>query len=583
MPSTRRLERVCRDARSRLTVHLPKVKPDASSCPQPKPHPHPSFTPPWGTRIKAVVQHDLFRHLPPGRLLLAVSGGRDSLALLHLAQQAGLDVVVGHLDHGLRPASASDAAFVVAQAEALGVTAYSQRLDVARLAGKDNLEATARRLRYSVLAQIAKKAGAVAILTAHTLDDQAETILMQLLRGTGRAIGIPMVRGRIYRPLLGVMRAELTQFLQAHKLTWREDASNQDLNFTRNWLRHAVIPLLRQRFPGFEQRLAQYAEIGRQEDGYLQAVIATIPPDADLRREHPALQRRKLHGLLTKAGRDAGFATDFATVERLRLALAAPKVFRQSLGATSRAVVQQGRLQILDERQPKALLDRADLDFSAFPNATARFRQAGDWMNLTAGRRKLSDILIDRKIPRELRDSISLMAEGQQVLWLGLTPALVDVLLPTIPDPEYLAMRQALALAEQSGQENEVPVGAVVVFEGQIIASGRNRSRLLADMTRHAELEALQTAAQQLGSPYLTACSLVVTLEPCLMCLGAALEARIGRIVYAASNPKQGALGGVSDLLRLPWPSKPTVRGGLLAREAAKLLGDFFSRQRSGL
>ncbi len=100
-------------------------------------------------------------------------------------------------------------------------------------------------------------------------------------------------------------------------------------------------------------------------------------------------------------------------------------------------------------------------------------------------------------------------------------------------------------------------------------------------MTRHAELDALRLAAGVVG-PYLTECTLVVTLEPCPMCLGAALEARVGRVVYAASNPKAGALGGVADLLGHHWGHRPEVRGGVRAAEAARLLRRMFAATRGG-
>lgn len=99
-------------------------------------------------------------------------------------------------------------------------------------------------------------------------------------------------------------------------------------------------------------------------------------------------------------------------------------------------------------------------------------------------------------------------------------------------------------------------------------------------MTRHAELAALREAAATLGTPYLTGCTLVVTLEPCPMCLGAALEARIGAIVYGAANPKAGALGGVTDLLAAHWGHTPTVLGGVRAAEAAWLLRETFRQVR---
>ncbi|MGM9322751.1 nucleoside deaminase, partial [Deinococcus aquaticus] len=140
---------------------------------------------------------------------------------------------------------------------------------------------------------------------------------------------------------------------------------------------------------------------------------------------------------------------------------------------------------------------------------------------------------------------------------------------------------EALAQAHDAARAQEVPVGAVVLGPGgQVVGRGRNTSREHGDMTRHAELAALRDAARTLGTPYLSGCTLVVTLEPCPMCLGAALEARIGHIVYGAANPKAGALGGVTDLLAAHWGHVPTVTGGVRGHEAARLLKDVFGRLR---
>ena len=164
-------------------------------------------------------------------------------------------------------------------------------------------------------------------------------------------------------------------------------------------------------------------------------------------------------------------------------------------------------------------------------------------------------------------------------------------------------MRQALALAREAFDAGEVPVGAVVIRQTQsgflparleddptfkaqnhvhseTAGRGRNRSRDTTDMTAHAELEAIRHAARSLGRAHLTDCTLVVTLEPCLMCLGAALEARIPRIVYAAANPKNGALGGVLDATRGHWNHRFSVRAGVRAKDSADLLSAFFANLR---
>lgn len=148
-----------------------------------------------------------------------------------------------------------------------------------------------------------------------------------------------------------------------------------------------------------------------------------------------------------------------------------------------------------------------------------------------------------------------------------------------------IAMREALALAAESAAEDEVPVGAVVVKldSGEIIGRGRDRKMVLRDPTAHAEIFAMREAAAHLGDWRLAGCVLVVTLEPCPMCAGAAIMARIDAIVYGAENPKFGAAG---TLLNLPvdarWNHKVSVRGGVLKDECGAVLKDYFRAKRRG-
>jgi len=145
-------------------------------------------------------------------------------------------------------------------------------------------------------------------------------------------------------------------------------------------------------------------------------------------------------------------------------------------------------------------------------------------------------------------------------------------------------MREALGLARQAGEAGEVPVGAVVVRGGAVVGRGHNRPVASRDPTAHAEVVALRDAAERVGNYRLADCILYVTLEPCAMCAGAIMNARINRVVYGAADPKSGTCGSVVDLFaenRLNFHT--TVAGGVLAGEAAKLLQDFFSaRRRAG-
>jgi len=142
-------------------------------------------------------------------------------------------------------------------------------------------------------------------------------------------------------------------------------------------------------------------------------------------------------------------------------------------------------------------------------------------------------------------------------------------------------MREALALAAEAEALGEVPVGAVVVKDGIVIGRGYNRPISARDPTAHAEIVAMREAAAQTGNYRLTGCELYVTLEPCAMCVGAMLHARIGRIVYAAADPKTGACGSVLNLLDEPRLNHhATVVKGVLAAESGALLTAFFSQRR---
>lgn len=152
-----------------------------------------------------------------------------------------------------------------------------------------------------------------------------------------------------------------------------------------------------------------------------------------------------------------------------------------------------------------------------------------------------------------------------------------------VPERDIAAMREALAEAVAALETDDVPVGAVVVdAEGRIIGRGRNERERLADPTAHAEVVALRQAAAATGDWQLSGCSLVVTLEPCVMCAGAILSARIPRVVFGAWDDKAGAAGSVLDLLRersLPIRVDEVV-GGVLADESAELLSRFFRGRR---
>jgi tRNA(adenine34) deaminase len=153
--------------------------------------------------------------------------------------------------------------------------------------------------------------------------------------------------------------------------------------------------------------------------------------------------------------------------------------------------------------------------------------------------------------------------------------------MPEDASPETF-MREALRLAAEAAAAGEVPVGAVIVRDGRIIGRGSNRPVTTSDPTAHAEIVALREAAQAAGNYRLPGCELYVTLEPCAMCVGAMVHARLARIVYGAKDPKTGACGSIVDLPAIAhWNHHGRFEGGLMAEECGRLLKRFFAERRS--
>jgi tRNA(Ile)-lysidine synthase len=216
-------------------------------------------------------------------LLVAVSGGGDSVALLHLihrfAARRRIDLTVAHLDHALRRGSTLDSRFVVRLAASLGLPLVALRRDVRAARRKDeSLEEAARRVRRTFLLGTAEKTGAGAIATGHTLDDQAETILMRLARGAGPAALAGMVAsgpGPFVKPLLGIERAGLRAWLRKKRLPFRDDPSNASLAFDRNRVRHLVVPALAKALnPAAARHLVEAAGRLREDAAYLDALAS---------------------------------------------------------------------------------------------------------------------------------------------------------------------------------------------------------------------------------------------------------------------------------------------------------------------
>ena len=320
------------------------------------------------------------------RVAVAVSGGADSVGLLRSLAQAspeiGLVLSVAHLHHGIRGAEADeDERFVAHLAEQLGLSLHRHCVDAPAAARSDKktLEEAARHLRYAWFRELLAQGKADAVATAHTLDDQAETVLHRLVRGawTEGLGGIhPVVAcpgGSILRPFLKTRRAEIVAWLRAIGQPWREDASNQDPAFTRSRIRHELLPQLAAFNPRIAEQLARLATIARDEEIWWDAeldrllpqlllpgrpvrgggrAVSTHPDEgsvglelARLRALAAALRRR----VLRAAAQQLGCALNFDQTERLMAMCEPDGARRQQLTADIRAERSARELRLIRE------------------------------------------------------------------------------------------------------------------------------------------------------------------------------------------------------------------------------------------
>lgn len=307
------------------------------------------------------------------RVGVAVSGGADSVALLRalieLAPELGIVPVVLHLNHRLRgEASDGDAAFVAELAKRLGVAAVIEIEDIAARAAEDrlSLEAAGRRARYAFFLRAAVAQRLDAVATAHTRDDQAETVLLRLIRGAGTS-GLSAIRRsfslaalapedtecgtRLIRPMLGISRGEVEEYLVSLGQDFRQDASNASAEFLRNRIRHELLPSIERNYnPRAREALAETAEVAAAEDDFLEEQVSAVLGHEfaledglrlELLRTQPvALQRRILRRLLEPSR----LALDFAQLEQLRLFAVAGHAGRLELPRGQAAVIVRPRL-----------------------------------------------------------------------------------------------------------------------------------------------------------------------------------------------------------------------------------------------
>ena len=415
------------------------------------------------------------------RMLVAVSGGLDSTVLLdvlhRLSEELSFDIVVGHVDHGLRgAASAQDAAFVQGLAESHELTSVQHRLTESELDQQRShgREGAARRARLDALRTLAAKAGATRIALGHTLDDHAETIIYRLARGAGPTgmMGIPPVRMPFIRPLLRTPRSDVHAYAVERKLTWREDASNSDLSYARNRIRHRILPELQLLNPRIVEALGRNAlllanldevvaffveewmthlriELDNSDLSLCRSELVTLPV-AVLRlmlREGvrqargdlngielthiEAIRRlvtsRRAHGELSLPDLHVRMQGDALTISPSSHSAAVPSIVAVDLGETrlsnSNLILELEILPMADvdmeSVQSDCWIEAADADRVVLP-LRLRTRQTGDrFAPLGLGREiKLKDFLINEQAPYFDRDSIPLLCDSNAIIWV---------------------------------------------------------------------------------------------------------------------------------------------------------------------
>lgn len=414
---------------------------------------------------------------------VALSGGADSVALLWvlraLAPRLGITLRAAHFHHGIRGAEADrDAEFCRSLCADWGIPFTLGRGDAPGRAAQsgESLEEAARALRYDFLLSAAP--GKLA--TAHNADDNAETLLIHLLRGSGpRGLGgIPPRRGRIVRPLLRCTRAEIEALLSAEGLPHVEDSSNAEDDCLRNRLRHRVLPLLRAENPGLSATLSRTAALVREEDAYLSGLAARAAAECragegwsckKLLALDPVLRRRVLLAALRDLGLEDPAAVYVEALERLlnagssaRLDLPGGKaaqreydLLRFAACETPRALPElaltvpgttllpdnSGRIECFVTKNSyfskKNLTTFAlKCDMILGRELKVRGRQPGDRLTLPGGTKSLKALMIDRKIPARLRDSVPVLTlDGRAIAVFGVGA-----------DPAYLSAQESPAV-----------------------------------------------------------------------------------------------------------------------------------------
>ena len=392
---------------------------------------------------------------PGDRIVCAVSGGADSMALLWamflLKDEWRLDLSAAHFNHHLRgEESDRDEQFVRDFCEGYGIALHVGSGNV--VSGPKGLEAAARDARYAFLCGLPGK-----IATAHTADDNAETVLMHLVRGTGlKGLGgIMPVNGKVIRPMLNVTRQEVEAFLAEYHVSYITDSSNAEDDFLRNRLRHQVMPLLKAENPRLAENLSAMAQRLRLDEQALSSLAQANDVDS-LRAMMPAVRVRALENFLKSSGVREPEAEHIALAEALvfsenpsaRADFPGGITIGRCYGRLEMVQVQTGLEEtvlppngsiaiggfLITCSEASEILCTTEA-FTVNPKGTIRIRsrRSGDALRLKGGSKSIKKLFIDRKIPAAQRSQIPVITDDEGVLAVGGIGANLDRTAQTLP------------------------------------------------------------------------------------------------------------------------------------------------------
>ncbi|MBQ2713361.1 MAG: tRNA lysidine(34) synthetase TilS [Clostridia bacterium] len=412
--------------------------------------------------LKNIKEHKL---LKPGQVVaVATSGGSDSMALLHFLNahktELDIDICAVHIDHSLRENSSEDANFVMTYCKQHGIRAYKFKIDVNKLASQKNLsiETAAREARYGVFEALLKKDVADKIAIAHNQNDQAETILQNIFRGAGvqGAKGMDFEREGVYiRPMLTTTKKAILDYIFINDIPYKDDQTNADNQFSRNFIRNQILPLIKERWPNAVNAIVEFGKACKEDNEY---IAGQLFEDAIIYEERLAkipvsyflYPSSIVSRMIFTALKSIGVKKDIERVHIgmiMDLALNSDNGKKIKLPMKVTAFKEYDYITLTNNFKEKPKLEKpfeiGTFEVAGFgkiwvkkskiltlkpgeliispqklpKDAVWRFRERGDtFTKFGGGTKKLKDYLIDKKIPARLRDNLPVLASGKEIL-----------------------------------------------------------------------------------------------------------------------------------------------------------------------